>query len=1068
MRRLSLPVLFGLITVAGVFLLGRQLAALYREPTTTSAEPALFPPALAGERFHVPADAGFHRIPLNGGTLLVEGPHRNAGQVSVSLCAQRARSDPASPLIPLYIGWDWTRIREVVAANLASTPPRPAAFGLKNPLLDDGPGGADAPAVVLDTEPPGAALPAFNAADSRLRLTLRDSRPLAGLSDAAPNLSPGMAPTLSFRRDAWLFWEAGTAPGRWRQALRVQRLPGGGCPFGHLQVTVYGPPADTAPVQATRRLRFYPPQGPALAFALAPGDYAVPAGPPPAQEDAELFAAATTAGLIQPDADGRIAVAPADLPRRLRFARDHPEALVVESHDPWLALPWDAATQAAHRLLYGSPAGRYLRQQIDAFNGRRLLAAVRARAEDANPPVGTGPWQADRQGVRLPLTGAMPLLAGGLFAELPLHWEPWQRVERWPAGADAATPVRLTLPLAARPAGQRLQLLVVGREIHVEGAAILGAEPRCLTASPCQGAAVLARELRVQVPPNAARLTVQFQPLPAQAAPALFRHDFAHLRLEDGQLHWQALTPAGRQQRGDPRARATLRDRDGALLWDNAGPTAAAWTLGLGALVGLHPQHQTAVAGVLARLGAHGTDSVAARLTLDGKLQSMARTALLQQLPAVAARFGARDPYQARRFASLVVLDADRGDILAAVSLPEPPRDAAWSDLSRFVAAQPRRGPLHWWAWQHDGSGLHVPGSTFKLVSALALERGARERPELDALLDGLAPDAIARHPLASRYDFGVLDACYPAREPRCQRSRYAPAQQRASGGVIHNFASGGHYATLANQVSAGDRRYGLVQALRDSLNTWFAWLVETSDATLLDDPQAAGLPHARALTPAALDPVRPLAAVTAALGFGAETRLDGGLLPADVPRSGDILLATPSRLDPIESRHQVRMAALGFRMQVTPLQMAQVAAAIATDRRVIPRLLLELNGRTAEVPKFPALDIPTQRIRQGMKRVPEDGTVRQVFKDRRFDTLRPALYAKTGTADLSLEGDINNAWLAGWVEPGGLPGEKRRLAFACVISHTQEVGGRECGAVVAGFLAALAESMRREEGGRK
>jgi hypothetical protein len=130
-RRLSLPVLFGLIVAAGVFLLGRQLAALYREPTATAAEPARFPPALAGERFGVPADAGFHRIALTGGTLLVEGPHRSAGQARVSLCDQRARSDPASPLIPLYIGWDWTRIREVIAANLASVPPRPAAFGLK-------------------------------------------------------------------------------------------------------------------------------------------------------------------------------------------------------------------------------------------------------------------------------------------------------------------------------------------------------------------------------------------------------------------------------------------------------------------------------------------------------------------------------------------------------------------------------------------------------------------------------------------------------------------------------------------------------------------------------------------------------------------------------------------------------------------------------------------------------------------------------------------------------------------------------------------------------------------------
>ncbi len=1064
MRRLSVPLLFALLTLAGVLLLGRQLAAIYREPSASAAEPARFPPALAGERFSVPADAGFHRIPLNGGTLLVEGPHRLVGQARVSLCDQRARrDDPNSPLIRLYIGWDWDRIREVVAANLASTPPREAASGLKNPLLDDGPGGVDAPAVVLDTEPPGTPLAATDAPEARLRLTLHDSRrPLAGLSDAASDLGHGAASTLSFRRDAWLLWDAGTTPGHWRQALRVQRLPESGCPVGAIQVTVHGPPAETISNPTPRRLRFYPPQGPVLAFALAPGDYVVPAGPTAAQEDAELFAAATAAGLIRSGANGRIAVAPADLSRRLRFAHDNPEWLVPEAGASWLTLPWDDASQAAHRLLYRSPPGHYLHEQIDAFNARRLLAAVRLRPEDPNQPAGAGPWQADRQGVRLPLTDAMPLLAGGLFAELPLRWEPWQRVERWPASADATTPVRFSLPLVARRASQRLQLLVVGREIRIEGATILSDEPRCLSASSCQGPAVLARELRVQIPPNTARLTVQFQPLPAEATPVLFRHDFAHIHLENGQPRWQALTPAARQQRGDRRAPVTLRDRDGAPLWDAVGPTEAAWTLGLGALVGLHPQHQTAVAGVLARLGARDISAVDARLTVDGKLQGLARTALLAQLPAASARFGPRDPYRTQRFAGLVVLDADQGDILAAVSLPEPLRDADWSDLSRFAAAQPRRGPLRWWAWQHDGSGLHIPGSTFKLISALALEHAAQKRPELEALLDGLEPNAIARHPLASRHDFGTQDACYPAHESHCKHSRYPPTQQYNQGGVVHNFAVGGHYETLANQAGAyRDGRYGLAQALRDSLNTWFAWLVEASDATLLDDPRSAGLARVRALTPAALDRVRPLAATTNALGFGVETRLDGGLLPPDLPRAGDLLLATPSQLDPIQDRNQVRLAARGFRMQVTPLQMAQVAASIATERRVLPRLLLELNGRSAEKSAFAKLDISTQRIRQGMKRVPVDGTAQQAFKDRRFDTLRPALYAKTGTADLSVREDINNAWLVGWVEPGGIPGETRRLAFACLISHAADTGGLECGSVVAGFLAALADAAK-------
>ncbi|MFZ1642350.1 MAG: penicillin-binding transpeptidase domain-containing protein, partial [Candidatus Contendobacter sp.] len=141
----------------------------------------------------------------------------------------------------------------------------------------------------------------------------------------------------------------------------------------------------------------------------------------------------------------------------------------------------------------------------------------------------------------------------------------------------------------------------------------------------------------------------------------------------------------------------------------------------------------------------------------------------------------------------------------------------------------------------------------------------------------------------------------------------------------------------------------------------------------------------------------------------------------------------------------------------VTPLQLAEVAAAIATGRRVTPRLLAELNGRPAGEPEGAALGIVTDRIRQGMQLVVSDGTARAAFADSRFDVLRPYLRVKTGTADLDETGAVQNAWLVGWLEPGALPGESRRLAFACLISHAAGTGGEECGPVVAEWLAALA-----------
>ncbi len=1048
LRSFLIPVLLSVVVLGSVGLLAEQLAAIYRQPDTPTTEHASrFPATLAGKQFHIPAAAGFHRIDLNQNSLLIASAPKILGQARIALCDQRARNTPHSPLIPLHIGWDWNRIQQRIEANLTHNPPLPAAAGLKNPLLDDGPGGTDAPAVVLDTHPAGIS-PGTN---TPLQLIIRDSRPLTGLSDHTFNITAGSPPTLPFQKEAWLLWDADTHNNSWRHALRVQRLPAGGrCREkpGTIRVTVYGLQKNQPTPHTPRRVYVYPHNGTAMSLQVTPGHYTVPAGTTNMLEDAALFSTAIATRLIQKGNDGRLHLAPADLGRRVYFARNHNKQLLDNTQDTiWLKLPWRAETQAAHRLLYTTPVGRHVRQQVNIANARRLLAAVRIKIEstDTSTPAETGHWQAEWQGRHLPLTSTMPLLANGLFSEIPQNWQNWQRVKHWPDHANASTPVRFTLPLTPATRYHRLRLLVAGqRDIRLSGATVLSNQRRCLSIPPCKKANTLAYELRLQPTANAGQLTVEFKPLPSQAASTLFRHDFAHIQLDRDPIRWQTRTPmAGRQPDETLNAEVTLQDRSGALLWDKNTPTPLALSLGFGALIGLHPQHRTAVAGILARLGQYGATAINARLTLDSTLQAAARTALLKQLPRVSARFGKVDPYQQQRFASLVILDADRGDILAAVSLPEPPNNVAWADLRHFADARPHRGPLYWWAWQHDSSGLHTPGSTFKLISALTLERSAEQRPELEALLNGLRASEISRHPLARRYQFDPNSNRYPANNPK----------------GLRNFGR----ETLSGQTHDREPRYGLEQALRDSLNTWFGWLVETTDATLLDDPESSGLAQARPLTPAALDAVRPLAGVTNLLGFETATALDANLLPAGTLQTGDLLLVTPAHLDPIANRRQVRQAAVGFRMQVTPLHMAQVAATIATQKRITPRLLLELQDNKAEAdPPFAPLGINTQRIVRGMKRVVKDGSAHTAFRGKRFNALRPKLYAKTGTADLRPEKgrpNTNNAWLVGWLEPEAITNEQRRLAFACVINRSRKTGGVDCGQVVARFLTILQQT---------
>ncbi|HAS52423.1 MAG TPA: hypothetical protein DCS21_12040 [Gammaproteobacteria bacterium] len=90
------------------------------------------------------------------------------------------------------------------------------------------------------------------------------------------------------------------------------------------------------------------------------------------REDATLFDQAMAAGLLRWERGGRIAVVPADLPLRHRWAREHPEWLTPHGAEPdWLECSWNDEVSRLHRALHFSASGRYVRQHIDLFNARQ-------------------------------------------------------------------------------------------------------------------------------------------------------------------------------------------------------------------------------------------------------------------------------------------------------------------------------------------------------------------------------------------------------------------------------------------------------------------------------------------------------------------------------------------------------------------------------------------------------------------------------------------------------------------------------------------------------------------------
>lgn len=128
--------------------------------------------------------------------------------------------------------------------------------------------------------------------------------------------------------------------------------------YGRLAV-LYAPPVAVSPAPALQTQVEADPDAELTPF-------------PRRREDAELFDRALVAGLLQPDGQERIVVAPADLPLRRLYARDHPDLLAPRGDEPdWLSGPWDEGIRRLHQALHFSASGRYVRQQVEAFNARR-------------------------------------------------------------------------------------------------------------------------------------------------------------------------------------------------------------------------------------------------------------------------------------------------------------------------------------------------------------------------------------------------------------------------------------------------------------------------------------------------------------------------------------------------------------------------------------------------------------------------------------------------------------------------------------------------------------------------
>jgi cell division protein FtsI/penicillin-binding protein 2 len=1048
--------------------------------TLVSAVPAL-QSALPGVAFSVPTEAGVTLQMRDGGALLVAAGMQADPAARVDLCQQTAGAN-ATRLMPLRVGYAFADVTQWVARNRAGG--QPDGAGLRNVVLA---GGVDA-ATVPQLEIEGPASADFNDLSSQplqLHWGSRQRRVWL-LSDAeTPQihvLAAAQRADAAMRREAWLVWDeaapAGasvpaTPPRQARHALHLQRRVSPACPqAGELLLQLWHmPPAANGvkaapaanPASAVKALVQAFPLGGAAAqsIRLAAGQYAIPAAPAPALEDQILFAGLQQQGLLRLNADGLIELVPPDL-ASWRASGQIGRAAELAS---WSAVRLDPATLKLIKRLYLLADGAYVRQQIQVFNGGRRLLALRLRSalpglQEADPAVQPGVTPAF-------LTAAMPPMASRFFADLPQGWGPWRRVRGGAVdgavdgaatgGAAAPAQIGIALPQPA-VGGETVELLLIGHLQAVQGARVAAARGVC-TGRACPDRDAV-QQVTLALLPGARTLMLAAQALTLGAAAVpVGDAEFRHIRLKDGRLQWHTPPGFGGRDGLTARAGVTLRDRHGALLWANGSATPAAAGAGLSTMLGVRAEHGNSVAGVLARLalppaaGGAGQPQVAARLSLDLALQTLSQ----QVLDCVGVRQGRWDGKQClggqaapeQRRVGMVIIDAETGEVLAAAgsgAASDLLHD--WDSVRDFDRSNPARSPLRLTAWQHDGGAHQSPGSTFKTVSALALEAAAQNDPQLDALLEGAPLAQINRLAAQRGFAFRTDGACYPL-----------PCD--AAQAHITNYKD----QQLDRRAEAG--RFGLTQAITYSLNTWFAWTGELSDRSLFGLPQG-GAPDLLALDGQALDSVRPILGVAHQLGFEQAMHLDGGLLPDNFPWSSwDALQTTPSHIDASHTRHELRQMSIGLRMQVTPLQMALVAAAIGQGGVATPRLLLGLQQdgaeRLSQAAPLKPLGMRLDRIRAGMKGVVDQGTAAGAFGTAALQQVRPGLYGKTGTAPAMAQAadgsalPVNTVWFTGWLEPGSVPGQTHRWALAAFASHSQLTGGAHAAPMVAAVLSALA-----------
>lgn len=468
--------------------------------------------------------------------------------------------------------------------------------------------------------------------------------------------------------------------------------------------------------------------------------------------------------------------------------------------------------------------------------------------------------------------------------------------------------------------------------------------------------------------------------------------------------------------------------------------------------------------------------------------------------------------------AVIAVIDASKeraGEVRAMVSWPPGQTGAHVWDVAASSGGSGRR-----WrgtataktAWSVGYDGLSQPGSTFKVVTALAAAEAALKRQNPDAekiqrllegnmsLLDGIEFLNLRQRIKVSEND-RARDCRVVAGPPytRDANMLYVPRHTPGLFKCLQNFESLGHLAYQAPPAvsgcppgrsagpGAGQAQLGLCEALMRSSNLFFGGLSFKLDGSkVMQGSQERDGPVKNLDLEAMADRLLPPSP---------NDQSGYDLMRGSLPRPAALLrldrrpitieAANPPGKAP-DRRVMTTTSGYGQNVYAAPLAMAAIYASLATRSVVRPRLV----PRTAIPAQAPA-DVNTPILQAGTEEERDrylgilraglhgvvakpGGSARSYFAPvtpRRGAALeavgrsallttgnQPRLFGKTGTATISTR--FNTLWFAGWIEGDSKRGIKTPLAFVCQAIQQPRgqklTGGSVCAPIIRDILLRL------------